>query len=75
VWGGSEVVNVRVARVAVAVSMMDTVEAAWTWTVGLRHEVVIGVDDALLGHGAVGRRRLLTFTAVYLPTDHINVRR
>ena len=74
-WGGSEVVNVRVARVAVAVSMMDTVEAAWTWTVGLRHEVVIGVDDALLGHGAVGRRRLLTFIAAYLPTDHISVRR
>jgi hypothetical protein len=31
-----------VARVAVAVSMMDTVEAAWTWTVGLRHVIVIG---------------------------------
>jgi hypothetical protein len=73
VWGGSEVVNVGVARVAVAVavSMMDTVEAAWTWTVGLRHKVVIGGDDALLGHGAVGRRPVLT--TIDVSTDYMCV--
>jgi hypothetical protein len=72
VYNGSEVRVNDVARVAVAVSMMDTVEAAWTGS--LRHEVVIG-----RGRRAFRARSHGPTTCVdnycYEHTDHMDVRR